>query len=191
LLVGMIMAVVKLMVLASLLSAVASCVADVPVEEDGSDLPSPVDISDEAQVNTVHVAFQFFVDKGLTQRQSAGIVGNLIQESGVRPTAVQYGGGPGRGIAQWSVGGRWDSSHYDNVVWFANHHGLSRWSLKAQLEFIWYELTNYGYGYNALRSSTTVTGATLAFQNHFEMCGTCDSARRIHDAEQVLTDYGN
>jgi len=42
----------------------------------------------------------------------------------VIPTAVQYGGGPGRGIAQWSVGGRWDSSHNDNMTWYANAHGL-------------------------------------------------------------------
>ena len=54
-------------------------------------------------------AYEFFVGKGLTDFQAAGIVGNLDQESGVDPTAVQYGGGPGRGIAQWSVGGRWDT----------------------------------------------------------------------------------
>ena len=51
-------------------------------------------------------AFDYFLGKGLTNYQAAGIVGNLDQESGVDPTAVQSGG-PGRGIAQWSVGGRW------------------------------------------------------------------------------------
>src|SRR5262245_59249479 len=59
-------------------------------------------------------AFTFFVSKGLTPIQAAGIVGNLDQESGVDPNSVQYGGGPGRGIAQWSVGGRWDTSTNDN-----------------------------------------------------------------------------
>src|SRR4051812_26829508 len=56
-------------------------------------------------------AYDFFVAKGLTPFQAAGIVGNLDQESGVNPASVQFGGGPGRGIAQWSVGGRWDSSN--------------------------------------------------------------------------------
>ena len=53
-------------------------------------------------------ACNYFVGKGLTNFQSAGIVGNLDQESGVNPSSVQAGG-PGRGIAQWSVGGRWDT----------------------------------------------------------------------------------
>ena len=47
--------------------------------------------------------------------QAAGIIGNLDQESGMDPTISQYDGGPGRGIAQWSTGGRWDTD--------ANSHG--------------------------------------------------------------------
>src|SRR4051812_1918394 len=46
------------------------------------------------------IAFDYFVSKGLTERQSAGIVGNLVQESGspINPYADQPGG-PGMGIA--------------------------------------------------------------------------------------------
>src|SRR5678816_3004847 len=76
-------------------------------------------LSEEALSSSEHTAFNFFVSKGLTRVQAAGVVGNLIQESNVIPTAVQYGGGPGRGIAQWSVGGRWDSSYHDNMTWYA------------------------------------------------------------------------
>src|SRR5215510_6834875 len=54
-------------------------------------------------------AYDYFVGKGLTNFQSAAVVGNLDQESGVNPTISQAGGGPGRGIAQWSTGGRWDT----------------------------------------------------------------------------------
>jgi hypothetical protein len=61
------------------------------------------------------VAFDFFRHKGLSKSQAAGIVGNLQQESSVDPTADQAGG-PGRGIAQWGVGGRWDSSPRDNLM---------------------------------------------------------------------------
>src|SRR5947207_15769963 len=54
-----------------------------------------------------HAAYDYFVGKGLKPFQAAGIVGNLDQESGDDPTAVQPGG-PGRGLAQWSAGGgRW------------------------------------------------------------------------------------
>lgn len=149
-----------------------------------------VTTTDEDLSNTEATAFHFFVNKGLTKFQSAGIVGNLIQESSVIPTAKEFGGGPGRGIAQWSVGGRWDTSHHDNMVWFAQQHGLSRWSLKAQLEFVWYELdTVGGYGLHALRTSNNVTEATIAFEKDFEGCGTCDQSKRIAYAKQVLNSF--
>src|SRR5262245_39315323 len=100
-------------------------------------------------------AYDFFVAKGLTSFQAAGIVGNLDQESGVSPTSVQYGGGPGRGIAQWSVGGRWDTSN-PNVLHYASTQGVSATSLNLQLNFIWYELTTVGYGYTQLKATTNV-----------------------------------
>jgi hypothetical protein len=131
-------------------------------------------------------ACNYFVDKGLTNFQAAGIVGNLDQESGVDPSAVQYGGGPGRGIAQWSVGDRWDTSSNDNAVWYAGKTGQNVWSLQLQLDFIWYELTNKGYGYSALKASTNVTDATTVFQDQFEICGTCVASQRIAYAQAVL-----
>jgi Phage tail lysozyme len=135
-------------------------------------------------------AFEFFIGKGLTNFQAAGIVGNLDQESGVDPTSVQYGGGPGRGIAQWSVGGRWDTSANDNVRAYASQRGESATSLNLQLEFIWYELTTIGYGYSQLRATTNVTDATVVFMDKYEICGTCAQAQRIAYANAVLDAYG-
>jgi hypothetical protein len=147
--------------------------------------------SEAALSNSQESAFNFFVSKGLTKIQAAGIVGNLMQESSVIPTAVEYGGGPGRGIAQWSVGGRWDHDYHDNVTWYASAHGLSRWALTTQLDFIWYELETFGgYGLSELRGSTNVTSATVVFQDRFEGCGQCDENNRIAYAEQVLSSYG-
>jgi hypothetical protein len=136
-------------------------------------------------------AFDYFLGKGLKNYQAAGIVGNLDQESGVDPTAVQSGG-PGRGIAQWSVGGRWDTDANDNATWYASKQGQNLLSLQLQLDFIWYELTTFsGYGLSALQASTDVTGATIAFQNDFEGCGTCNEQQRIAYAQGVLAAYGN
>jgi hypothetical protein len=135
-------------------------------------------------------AFHFFKNKGLTDRQSAGIVGNLIQESSVNPGAKEFGGGPGRGIAQWSTGGRWDTDHHDNMAWYANQHGLSKWSLDAQLDFVWYELHDHGgYGLSALKNSSTIAEATIAFENDFEGCGTCDQSKRIAYAHEVYNTF--
>jgi MYXO-CTERM domain-containing protein len=136
-------------------------------------------------------AFDYFLGKGLASFQAAGIVGNLDQESGVDPLAVQSGG-PGRGIAQWSVGGRWDTDPNDNATAYAAQQGQSVDSLQLQLDFIWYELTTIsGYGLAALKASTDVTSATIAFQNDFEGCGTCDQATRIAYAQNVLSLYGS
>jgi hypothetical protein len=134
-------------------------------------------------------AFDFFVGKGLTTFQAAGIVGNLVQESNVSPTAVEPGG-PGRGIAQWSVGGRWDSDANDNVVAYAAKQKESVYSLNLQLEFIWYELTTFGYGFSALKATTNVADAEYAFQRDYEVCGTCDQSNRLAYANAALAAYG-
>ncbi|HSQ67306.1 MAG TPA: phage tail tip lysozyme [Polyangiaceae bacterium] len=171
-------------IVASLSALAAGCSAG---EDDASSAASEAALS-----NGRKTAYNFFISKGLKPYQAAGIIGNLIQESSVDPTSVQYGGGPGRGIAQWSVGGRWDHDYQDNMVWFANQHGLSRWSLTAQLEFIWYELNHDSYyGLGALKASTSVSGATVAFEKDFEGCGICDQSQRISYAQQVLSAYGN
>jgi hypothetical protein len=147
--------------------------------------------SSEAELSSPEKsAYNFFISKGLKDYQAAGIIGNLMQESSVNPGAIQYGGGPGRGIAQWSVGGRWDSSHNDNVVQYAKEHGLSAWALETQLDFIWYELTTFGYGFSALKNSANVSEATIIFQDDFEICGACEESTRISYAEQALSAYG-
>lgn len=135
-------------------------------------------------------AYDFFVGKGLTNFQAAGIVGNLDQESGVNPSSVQSGG-PGRGIAQWSVGGRWDSSSGDNVQAYAASHNMSATSLNLQLQFIWYELSTFsGYGLAQLEATTNVTDATVVFMSKYEICGTCVQTQRVSYAKSVLAAYG-
>jgi hypothetical protein len=135
-------------------------------------------------------AFEYFVDKGLTEVQAAGIVGNLDQESGVDPTIEQFGGGPGRGIAQWSVGGRWDTDPNDNVVDFAAASGREPKTLDVQLDFIWFELTTIGYGYDDLKNATTVEAAVNAFMSKYEICGQCATTKRIQYANDVLAEFG-
>jgi MYXO-CTERM domain-containing protein len=153
--------------------------------------PEPTASQASALFANDQTAYDYFVGKGLTNFQAAGIVGNLDQESGVDPNSVQQGG-PGRGIAQWSVGGRWDTDANDNCIWYAGQQGQSSTSLTLQLDFIWYELTTFsGYGLAALRASTNVTDATVAFETDFEGCGTCDQSTRISYAQGVLNAYGS
>jgi hypothetical protein len=140
-------------------------------------------------------AYDYFRTKGFTNFQAAAIVGNLDQESGIDPNISQQNGGPGRGIAQWSAGGRWDSDQGDNVVAFATQKGQSPYSLSLQLDFIMYELQTFpNYGLAKLKASTNVNDATVDFELDFEGCGIpsqCDGASRISYAQSILNAYGN
>jgi hypothetical protein len=158
-------------------------------EPNADDLPPQQ--SEAALGNNARTAFNYFVAKGLTQTESAAIVGNLMQESSVSPTAVEYGGGPGRGIAQWGIGARWNSGRTDSVSAFATARGANRWNLSTQLDFIWFELSNYpDYGLDSLRRASSLTAAVTVFQNKFEACGSCSQSLRIQYAQQALRDYG-
>ena len=126
--------------------------------------------------NNAERSFRFFVMYGLTAEQSAGIVGNLVRESGpdVDPSINQVGGGPGRGIAQWEVGGRWDS-----LQAFARGRGVPERDLESQLLFIWFELTGTpptqgvtggteARAYRDLVEQTTVNSSAASFGIKFE-----------------------
>jgi hypothetical protein len=159
----------------------------------GGDSSESIDDRDDEVVSenaNDKIAFDFFLAKGLTPVQAAGIIGNLDQESGMSPTVSQYGGGPGRGIAQWSAGGRWDTDHHDNVAWYAAQKGESIHSLHLQLEFIWYELTTLGYGYSKLHAAKTVAAAVEAFQDYYEICGQCAASNRVAHANAALAAFG-
>jgi hypothetical protein len=176
----------RIIVLAILLGACA-------VGED--DLPTADDLAPErseaALGNNARTAFNFFVSKGLTEVQAAGVIGNLMQESSVRPTAVELGGGPGRGIAQWSIGGRWNADPH-NVVNFASQRGVDRWALRTQLDFVWHELSVVGgFGLSELRAATTIEQAVIVFQNRYERCGTCAQGKRLTYARAALRDFGS
>lgn len=122
-------------------------------------------------------AYDFFVNQGFTPAQAAGIVGNLVQESGVNPESVQQNG-PGRGIAQWSLGGRWIPSLATGNV---------NKDLAAQEQYIIDELqSNPAYGLSALRQATTPTQAAQVFGSDYERYGVAGA--RLQDAVNVYND---
>ena len=84
--------------------------------------------------NVRRYVYQYFRDKGLTHEAAVGIMANLEHESHFDSKCHQYGGGPGRGIAQWE-GGR-----YSRLCSFANERGVEWYDIDAQLDFLWEEL---------------------------------------------------
>lgn len=136
------------------------------------------------------IAFEFFVAQGYTPFQAAGIVGNLMQESGVNPRSHQNDGGPGRGIAQWSVDGRWA----DLLDWAARQKPTKDpLVLMTQLEYIMYEskhVAPWDKTWPAVRATATIERATEEFEDKFEKAGQPNMPRRITFARQILLRYG-
>lgn len=155
-------------------------------------------------------AFNFFILKGLTPEQSAGIVGNLRQESGVNPSSDNpAASGGGGGIAQWE-GGRWSGSN--GLLAFAEEHNKPWDDLGLQLDFIWHEMpSQFAFGrlgdlqaimpnatadtssLEAVKMSDTYQIATQAWEYTYERADPdfVNMENRIQYAGEVLAQYGN
>lgn len=106
----------------------------------------------------------YFMSKGLTEAQAAGIVGNLQQESGLNPRAA------GGGIYQ-GLGSRQPRSG----------------TVAGQIEQIWQELTSTPeYGLSALRHARSPQEAARIFSEHFEKPGTPMLSNRERYAQEAL-----
>lgn len=147
----------------------------------------------EVNWDNAKTAFDFFVGKGLTKEQAAGVVGNYVTESGVNPDQEQCGGGPGRGLAQWEMGhqyARWDTVPEDNVLWFAGRGGADPMALQTQLDFTWYELETFGfYGLGDLRNAGNVHDATHVFMKQYERPGVEAFDKRLAAANDVFARF--
>jgi hypothetical protein len=159
--------------------------------------PEPLGSSQQGLYANDEAVYKYFVDHGLTNFQSAGVVGNLDQESHVDPTIHQFNGGVGRGLAQWSAGARWDTTPGQNVKDFAAQKGKDIYDLGLQLDFIWFELENFDYlGFDELKASTTLEQATQVFEDKYEGCvyanyPECALPSRVTYAKAVFDAFGD
>ncbi|MGA4669235.1 phage tail tip lysozyme [Propionibacteriaceae bacterium Y1923] len=133
------------------------------------------------------VAWDFFINKGFTKAQTAGLIGNFVVESGrdpINPAAVQYGGGPGRGLAQWEGSRRTDLYNY------ANSKGKAWSDLQLQLDFIWHELTGKEKNaYNQIKATTTISTAAVAVRKYYERPSVHADQARINAANSIHSRY--
>jgi hypothetical protein len=129
--------------------------------------------------------FRYLTDKeGFTPEAAAGIIGNLMQESGVNPKSRQLGGGPGRGIMQWTESERWAS-----LSAWANNSGKDPWALETQVEWMVKEMKSYGT-YNRIKSVTSYKKAVEIFEREMERAGTPNYPRRYKYAADALASFG-
>ncbi len=140
----------------------------------------------------VEQAFNFFVSKGLTAQQSAGIVGNFKWESGVDPTKIEGGGdsptppaGKHWGIAQWDPDVRVVA-----LEKYSQDNGFVIGNLSTQLNFSWFEFNGTLKPALAdLQSQTTVEGAALSVFSHYEIALDNTGPSRVSMAQGIYNLY--
>lgn len=152
--------------------------------------------------------FNYLVYKGYSEEAAAGIIGNLMWESGgktdIKLNAVERGSGEGVGMVQWSFGRK------QNFIDYCDECGVG-WpneSLKVQADFLLKELEgnewlfaggNFGYDsslkltFEEFKNCDDVSLATKAFCANFERCRAkhAHMESRISYAQSVLDSYGN
>jgi Phage tail lysozyme len=137
--------------------------------------------------------WNFFADKGFSSSAIAGVMGNLQQESGLDPTAVNPTSGA-FGIGQW-LGGR-----KTNLKNYAKETGGDMNSLETQLNFLWKELNggesttksilDKNGGLDALKNAST-SKATELFEKAFERSGGDAMGKRHDYASNFYDKYAN
>lgn len=106
-------------------------------------------------------AMNRLVGMGYAPHQAAGIVGNLLQESGVNPSVPPGDGGRSHGIAQWN------GSRLQALQGFAAQNKSDWQNLDTQLNFLHNELnTTESNAGQALRQAPDVRSATLAMAGY-------------------------
>ncbi|MGE0231165.1 MAG: phage tail tip lysozyme, partial [Flavobacteriaceae bacterium] len=115
--------------------------------------PLPADVQGRAQIARDH-----FVGLGYTPEQAAGIVGNLVQESGVRSDGAVGDNGTAFGIAQWR------GERFTRLKRFAASRNTDWTDFTTQLDFIDSEMkTHETKAYEKLKAAGSIEEATAAF----------------------------
>lgn len=151
--------------------------------------------------------WNFLIGKGLNANGTAGLMGNLYAESGLRPNNLQntyetklgytddgytaavdsgaYGNfvkdAAGYGLAQWTY---W--SRKQNLLNYAKSVGKSIGDLEMQLGFLWKELSE-GYSglLQTLKTATTVKAASTAVLLQYER-----PANQSESVQNTRASYG-
>lgn len=141
----------------------------------------------KGKLNRPAYIYNRLIEGGLTPIAAVGIVANLKAESNLDPSLKQYRGGPGRGLAQWERGGRFDTDRI-NLVKFAKKRGTSWTDLDTQIDFILYEMEvhpEYKRVKRDINKVDDVEEATLLFLKRYEKAGIPHTTKRLSYAEEL------
>ena len=141
-------------------------------------------------------AYEFFKKKGWTDEQSAGIVGNLLQEnSTLDPNKTNAIGA--HGIAQWLSSDR--KENFKNTIGRGTKT-IEQSTFDEQLEFIDWELKNSeSKAGNALKGTSSIEDATMVVRKQYERPGEFEAmdnkrlsfAQSVYKGEQATSSSDN
>jgi hypothetical protein len=141
-----------------------------PVSGSGGDVGPITDTQKIANVTTIA---KYLKTIGVTKEGAAGLIGNMLAESGVNPTALErssepiIGGTGGIGIVQWTAARR------RSLEAAAGNDATKIVDLNFQLNYLGTELaSSYSGTFNNLKTSTSIDNSTIYVLEHFEVPGT-------------------
>ena len=169
-----------------------------PTSTAASSSSGSVDISGES--DTKRAVWKYFTGNGYTPQATAGIMGNMQQESGINPKTIQGNGrGPAAGICQWENYNR-KSARWKNLDNYAKSKGKQWTDLQSQLEFLEKEMNGLDSttayllkqkvgGVEGFKKLTDINKATEVFENSFERAGIKVMSRRQQYAKKIYDQY--
>lgn len=163
----------------------------------GVDCACPSGSALEGDNNAIK-AYNFLIDKGLSPAQAAGIVGNMMRESGsdgynLKPTVIGHGmcDPDCFGIVQWNTG------RVAAMRTWAESQNKNPNELETQLGYVWHELNKYPeFGLEELKNvsgndEAAAKRASRIFDEKFEISTTAqsDNDARDNNAARFLKEF--
>ena len=121
--------------------------------------------------------------RGFTDVASAGILGNIMQESSLDPTATNPSGY--HGLVQWDPNSRWPAAK----EWISSH-GKDPDSIDGQLDYISVESEQRYDSKNKVNATTTPEEATKSWLRWFEGATGQEDSQRVSYANQAYASKG-
>lgn len=135
---------------------------EVEATQEADTTEAEVEITDNR--TTEEVVWDYLKAAGYSDIQTAAIIGNIYQESGLNPARVESNG-EGIGLVQWSFGRK------QSLINYASSKGVDWSDLETQLEFLVSELDSkqfYQPYKDTFMNPYSVSEATEAFCFGFE-----------------------
>jgi len=117
------------------------------------------------------ITWNFLISNGFSRNQTAGIMGNIMQEHGFNTS--------GDGLVQWT------GSRKSALLSRPNPYNIY-----TQLDYLMYELNgSYSGVRDAIKASGSLEESVRIFQNRFERCSVCRESERIKSARNILASH--